>query len=96
MEGWGPGVVGVVFSDETNDHTGPETEHDTSESFPSVHGEWNFLGTTNESEVIWENENWDNDASSLENSGDTNLEFKSSLDVLDLNGSEVDQENGSP
>ena len=76
MEGWSIGVVGVVFSDESDDHTGPESEHDATVSDPSVHGEWDFLGSSFEGELFWENEDsWDN-ASSHEDGGGTDLEFK--------------------
>jgi len=64
MEGWSIGVVGVVFSDESDDHTGPESEHDATVSDPSVHGEWDFLGSSFEGELFWENEDsWDNASS---------------------------------
>jgi hypothetical protein len=96
MEGWSIGVVGVVFSDESNDHTGPESEHDATVCDPSVHGEWDFLGSSFEGEDLWENEDsWDN-ASSHEDGGGTDLEFKDSLNVMDLDLSDVSEENREP
>jgi hypothetical protein len=94
--GWVVGVVGVVVGDETNDHTGPETEHDATVGGPSVHGKWDFLSTTFESELFWEKENsWDN-ASSHDDSGGTNLELKDGLHVFDGDGSDVSEENREP
>jgi hypothetical protein len=96
MEGWSISVVGVVFSDETDDHTGPESEHDASVSNPSVHGEWDFLGSSFEGEGLWENEDsWDN-ATGHEDGRDTNLEFKDCLDVLDLDLFGVSEEDREP
>jgi len=91
--GWGVGVVGVVFSDESDDHTGPESEHDASISGPSFHGEWDFLGTTFEGEGFWENEDsWD-DASSHDDGGSTNLELKDGLNVGNGDNSHVSEED---
>ena len=96
MEGWSISVVGVVFSDESDDHTGPESEHDASVSDPSVHGEWDFLGSSFEGELLWEDEDsWDN-ASSHEDGGGTDLEFKDRLNVFDLDGSNVSEEDREP
>jgi hypothetical protein len=96
MEGWSISVVGVVFSDESDDHTGPESEHDASVSDPSVHGEWDFLGSSFEGELLWEDEDsWDN-ASSHEDGGGTDLEFKDRLNVFDLDSSDVSEEDREP
>ena len=80
--GWGVGVVGVVFSDETDDHTGPESEHDATVSSPSVHGEWDLLGSSFEGEGFWEDEDGWDDATGHDDGGSTNLEFKDTLNVL--------------
>jgi len=94
--GWGISVVGVVFSDETDDHTRPESEHDASVGGPSVHGEWDLLGTTFEGEAFWKDEDsWDN-ASSHNDGGSTNLELKDRLDVLNGNVSQVSKEDREP
>jgi hypothetical protein len=96
MEGWGIGVVGVVFSDESDDHTGPESEHNTSVSDPSLHGEWVLLSTTFESELFWEDEDsWD-DATGHEDGGSTNLEFKDTLNVLNGDFFSVSEEDREP
>ena len=94
--GWGISVVSVVFSDETDDHTRPESEHDASVGGPSVHGEWDLLGTTFEGEAFWKDEDsWDN-ASSHNDGGSTNLELKDRLDVLNGNVSQVSKEDREP
>lgn len=91
--GWGVGVVGVVFSDETDDHTGPESEHDATVSSPSVHGEWDLLGSTFEGELLWEDiDGWD-DASSHNDGGGTNLELKDGLNVSNGDSSGVSEKD---
>ena len=61
-----------------------------------MHGKWDFLSTTFESEFFWEKEDsWDN-ASSHDDSGGTNLELKDGLHVFDGDGSDVSEENREP
>jgi len=91
--GWGVGVVGVVFSDETDDHTGPESEHDATVSSPSVHGEWDLLGSSFEGEGFWEDEDGWDDATGHDDGGSTNLELKDRLNVLSLDSSGVSEED---
>jgi len=91
--GWGVGVVGVVFSDETDDHTGPESEHDATVSCPSLHGKWDLLGSTFEGEAFWEDEDGWDDASSHDDGGSTNLELEYRLDVFSLDSSGVSEED---
>jgi len=94
--GWGVGVVGVVFGNETNDHTGPESEHDATVSGPSVHGEWDLLGTTFEGEAFWEDEDGWDDATGHDDGGGTNLELKDRLNVSLGNGSHVSEKDREP
>jgi len=96
MEGWSISVVGVVFSDETDDHTGPESEHNTSVSNPSLHLKWVLLGTTFEGEALWKNEDGWNDATGHEDGGSTNLEFKDTLNVLNGDFFGVSEEDREP
>jgi len=93
LEGWAVGVVGVVFSDESNDHTGPESEHDASICVHSVDEKWFSLGSSKEDEGFWENVYGWEDAEGHEDGGGTDLEFKDTLDVLNSDASDVSEED---
>ena len=83
----------IIISDETDDHTGPESEHDATVSSPSVHGEWDLLGSSFEGEGFWEDEDGWDDATGHDDGGSTNLELKDRLNVLSLDSSGVSEED---
>jgi len=90
--GWAIGVGGPVLSDESNDHSGPETAHNASISLPSVDGE--VFSSGNNVELFRENvKGWDN-SSRHDDGGDSNLPFEGRLNVLNINGPAVNTKDG--
>jgi len=53
-QGWGMGVAGEVLGGEANDHSGPESEADASESLPSGDIECSTACFA-EAEGLWQN-----------------------------------------
>jgi hypothetical protein len=97
--GWGTLVTGVVFSDETDDKAGPESEADASESSPSLDGEdLSFSILTSffsawEGEGLWEEpDDWD-DGTGHEGGGEDKLDGQNVLNVLLGDGPDVDEEH---
>lgn len=100
--GWAVGVGGVVFSDESNDHARPESEHDASISLPSGNklDEENLLSISSnetlieiELEGLWKDvKGWDN-SGGHQKGGDTDLGLEDSLDVLNSNFLDMDEED---
>ena len=84
---------GYTVPDETDDHTGSKSEHDSTVSSPSVHGEWDLLGSSFEGEGFWKDEDGWDDATGHDDGGSTNLELKDRLNVLSLDSSGVSEED---
>merc|ERR1712238_247691 len=85
-------VASVVFSDKADDHTGPETEHDASESFPSC---YLFIVTTGLShcEFFWKNIHGWHKRNCHNNGGNSELPFQNRLNCIDSDSEEMSEED---
>jgi len=96
LEGGGVGVGSVVLSDETNEHAGPETAHDTSVSLPAGSSDGrNHDILSEEFELRGEDpEDERHEEASHEDGGDQKLHLEDSLNGVDGHSEEVDANNG--
>ena len=94
VTGWGVLFAGVVLSDETDEETGPETEHDAAVSFPSG-GVVFSTGESNAKTFLGEDVEGGDDGSGHEESGNPELDLELSLNVASLDVSEELADEGS-